>query len=541
MYKDKLGQNILEIDDQLAKLTNKDCELKVTEKEFLNAIRPYKLCEALEQFAVISKKIFDNAYPEDWHRLSRGGIRHPSGIFLTQFSIEYITSAFILSGSNDWKNKSIKEKDNILGVFNLYQNGLIQAISAKPGITSLLVPMSFQQFISQLDPKDVFTRQWYIFCKIRERLGNNNFDDINEVFLNETGITISEYTKLCILIFATIITYPRFNIGELSQTKIKGLDDVFNKEKLDAFLDLISTDYSGFRKLDNEINSDLDPKYTKTRFNPLWLKPVIKIKTDDYIAPCITAYTTSTFKGLFWWFDNYFRKQSKKKADDFRSYFGNLFEEYVGDIIKDTYGTENVLPQIKYGSKKNNSLFFDWIVEKEDKVLCFEVKGYQFPLEVLQKGDEEKINKEIVNKLVKTIIQMYKRTKDIDDYDELKSFRNKNSFPIAIFYDIPLISTPMYKDKIIEVLNELESKYIGIKDFEYYFIGIEELEDFCYTSDKADIEILLKEANNNHTTGFRMELDKINKNKELLKKNLLDKSFDEYCSDVIGLDPKNKG
>lgn len=536
MFKDLSGKNVLEIDTRLGNITRGDKQLQVTEAEFFNAIKSYKLSEALEQFAIISKKIFDNAYPKEWHRMGRGGVQHPSGLFLTQFSIEYLASAMILSGSNDWKSESIKNKDNLLGLFNIYQSNLIQEVSAKSGITSLLVPMYFQQFVSQAEPKDVFTRQWYLFHKINSRLESGaTFDNLNEIFLKDVGITILEYTKLCFVIFATLVTFPRFNIGKLTGANIPGLNDVLSEEKMSIFLNLISANYAEFRELDNIKNKNLDPKYTKTRFNPLWVKPIVRLGTNDYLAPSMTAYMTSTFKGLFWWFDTYFRKQSNKKASDFRKYFGELFEEYAGDVLKDIYGEDKVSPQIPYGSKKNDGLFFDWIVTVEDKTFLFEIKGYQFPLEVLQKGDPENIRKEVTNKLIYTIIQMYKRIQDIQKFEELKHLRGKNLVPIAVFYDIPLVSTPMYQESIKPALKNLESAYPGIKDFQYGMLSIEELEDYYYAVGKTDIDTPLLEANRNNATGFRAELGKITNNEPTKRKNILDRAFNEYCFNVIGV------
>jgi len=344
-----------------------------------------------------------------------------------------------------------------------------------------------------------------------------------------------DYTKLCFVIFATIVSYPRFNIGNLTGVTMKGLADVLSEDKMSKFLNIVSSNYEEFRKLDNELNKNLDPVYTKTRFNPLWLKPLIKLGENDFIAPSMTAYMTSTFKGLFWWFDKYFRKQSRAKGDDFRSYFGGLFEEYVGDVIKDIYTEAKVSPEISYGSKKNGGLFFDWIVTTENKIFLFEVKGYQFPLEVLQKGNPEHIRKEVVNKVIYTIIQMYRRVKDIDKFEELKHLRGKNLIPIGIFYDIPFVSTPMYEENILPALADLENKYVGIKDFKYYLLGIEELENYVYVSEKEDIDVILEKASKNHQLGFNGVVKEINAKDPTNKKNLLDRAFNEYCYDVIGV------
>jgi len=536
MFKDAYGKTILNMDQRLANITGDGQELKVTQAEFFSAIKAYKLDEALEQLAIISKKIFNEEYPEEYHRMGRGGVRHPSGVFLTQFAIEYLSGAFILSGSNNWKSESVKNKDNLLGLFNIYQSGIVQKISReRNSILPLLVPMYFQQFVSQADPKDVFTRQWYLFHKIYTRLTGGSFEDLNDIILKSTGLSMLEYTKLSFIIYAIIISYPRFNIGKLTGANIVGLNDVLSEEKMDAFLKVISSTYEDFRELDEELNKNLDPIYIKTRFNPLWLKPIIKTGENNYLAPSITAYMTSTFKGLFWWFDRNFRKQSRKKGDCFRKFFGKLFEEYVGDVIKDIYKGSEIYPQIDYGSKKNGGLFFDWIVPIKDKIYLFEAKGYQFPLEVLQKGDPDNLRKEVANKIIGTIIQMYKRVGSVDTFPELKRLRGKNLIPIGVFYDIPFISTSMYAENIVPALVDLESEYKGIKDFKYFLISIEELENYYYVAGKEDIDIILERVNKSPQLGFNDEVAKIYKKNPTNGKNLLDRAFEEYCSKVVGL------
>lgn len=534
MHKNHLGKDVLELDARLSAITHVNREIEVTEEQFLNAIKAYALTESLMNLAHLSKRIFDEGFPEDWYKTGRGGVRHPSGILLTQFAIEYLASAFMLSKSNDRKKEKLARKDNILGLFNIYHSSLVQGISTDAGLIYFLIPTYFQQFVSQVDPKNSCTRQWYIFCKINNRIEKSGFENLNQILKNKTSLSIQEYTKLCFLMFAYSSASPRFNIGELDETNITGFGDVFNQNKMSAFLKLISTDYKSFRELDKKLNNDLDNKYTKTKLNPLLVKPVIKLGDNDFLTPSITAYITATFKGLFWWFDAYFRNESSTQADKFRKYFGLLFEEYVGDVLKDTYSIESVTPEIHYGGKHNERLFFDWIVESKEKVYLFEVKGYQFPLVVLQTGEPAKVDKEIMSKLIYTIVQMYKRVNDIDKFEELKHFRGKNIIPIAVFYDIPFISTSAYQERITPILSKLDEKYPGIKLFKYYFIAIEELESYYFVSHKVDLDYILEETVKNLQTGFMTEWKKVLQESDMQKSNLLDRSFEEYCDDIAG-------
>ena len=120
-------------------------------------------------------------------------------------------------------------------------------------------------------------------------------------------------------------------------------------------------------------------------------------------------------------------------------------------------------------------------------------------------------------------------------FEELKHLRGKNLIPIGIFYDIPFVSTPMYEENILPALADLENKYVGIKDFKYYLLGIEELENYVYVSEKEDIDVILEKASKNHQLGFNGVVKEINAKDPTNKKNLLDRAFNEYCYDVIGV------
>jgi len=140
-----------------------------------------------------------------------------------------------------------------------------------------------------------------------------------------------------------------------------------------------------------------------------------------------------------------------------------IFEEYVGLILKDAYGENEVRPEIPYKKGK----FIDWYVEKDDKVYLFEVKAKQFSLTILQTGNIELIQKEVKEKIFKAVKQVYDRISEINSYEELKQFRGKKIIPIIIFLDIPFVSSDGYKKIINKDLTALEAeeKYKDISPY----------------------------------------------------------------------------
>jgi hypothetical protein len=80
---------------------------------------------------------------------------------------------------------------------------------------------------------------------------------------------------------------------------------LLTEEKITKFLDILKADYKKFREEDLRANRDLEPIFTKTRFNPLLVYPVIEADKkppgdDPYIIPNITLYIRSSYGGIYW-------------------------------------------------------------------------------------------------------------------------------------------------------------------------------------------------------------------------------------------------
>ncbi len=521
----------MEVDSRLLELTRKEKELKVYEEEFRTALKGYKLDEFLIILAEISGKLYDQDFVSNdiWKKEKIGCIIHiPSKQFITDFAIEYIANILLISGSNNFKSESIRNKDNLVSTFSIYHNSIVHPLAKVNSASSLLVPMFYQQITSQQDIKHTFVRQWLIFQKSNELVDEKKID-LDSILLEKTGMTVIEYVKLCFLILAAILTKTRFNFGTFERSTIKGMDDVLNTKKISAIMKQLAITKKDFIELDKKYNSKLKPEYTKSRYNPLWEKPVIILGENDYIVPSTSAYVKGALRGLYWIFENLI-------GQIFRTYFGTLFENYCGMVIKDIFGEENVRPAIKFG--KDNKEFFDWIVNDKNEILLFETKGYQFPLKTLQTGDAELIRKEVFSKLVETIKQTYNRCQDIQNYEELKEFRDKKITVVAVFYDIPLVSTNLYDLDIKAALIGLDAVYPGIKNFKYVFLSIEELENYYYVKDCISIEGLVNRVRNTPGSGVLDQTSQVFKENNLSNEQrvcLLDRKFKDFYEIELGI------
>lgn len=531
MYDSINKRYIILADSCLGELNNKK-PLTLMEEEFSSALKAYNLRNGLITLGNYSKKVFDSRNTPQ--AMGRGGYRDESGVFVTQFALSYLANIMLISGSNDWTQKLISDKENVLLLLNIYSNVLIQRLPLKSEkyspeeiIASMFLRMSFEQFEYQFEPISIISRNMIIFLEVINKYPPKKFDTLDSIFFKETGITIEQYFVYGLLIFACALENPLFRKTRLIGAQIKDYDDYFKEENIDKYLKLVVIDYKDFRNLDKELNKNLDPIDTKNRYNPLKIYPIVKMdKIEDnypYVVPNIINFVFKSFEGIYWWFDNYF--QSNKQIEDYRNYFGPVFEDYVGLILKDAYGKDEVKPEILYKKGK----FIDWHIEKEDRVYLFEVKAKQFSLTTLQTGDIELIQKEVREKILRSVKQIYKRILEIDIYEELKSFRGKNIIPIIVFLDIPLVSSGGYKKLISKDLLDLENdpQYKGISSFKYNLLNIEELEEYSYVSKIKPIEDIFELIYSDPSKGFVGEIHKILGNKKTTK-NLIDKTFDKY-------------
>ena len=534
-------RSVLYGDSDIGELKNKP-EGTVTESELKEVLRRYNLRDGLILLGRVSVRAFND---KSENVIGKASVRDPAtGVFITQFALAYLANALITSGSNDYKSKQISNKENLLVLLNIYSNCLVfPEIKRKDGETvtkkdfaSTMVRMYGEQFEYQFDFMQFIARTIVIFMDVIDTVPPDKFEPLNTIFERETGLTFRDYFILVLGVWAVSQQTGTFRKGALTEAQIPSMQDAFTDEKVSNLLKILSVDYKQFREEDESANEKLEPVFTKTRFNPLLVYPIIKTDVangDPYVVPNTLAFLKRGYGGLYWWFHRYFENDGKQQ--DFRNYFGGVFEQYVGRILKNAYGEQEVHPEISYPKGK----FIDWWVERNGTIYLFEAKAYQFALPTKQTGDIEFVAKEVKSKIVKTIKQVHKRLSEVDTYDELAVFRNKKIVPVVVFMEIPLVSGHLYKELIDEELRALEQgeeNLRGITDAKIHFINIEELEYYAAAVDKIPIEDVFAKYENDMREGFtsivHKELGRSPKNE------YLSKVYDDFWREVTDKDRK---
>lgn len=414
------------------------------------------------------------------------------------FVIPFLASRAIMSGGNDHRNGDFNAK-NIEYAFNKYFK-FKDPFLVDNELEDFFIRTYFEQFTFNIYANYTIARNYYIFHKLSKenykfKANKINYDiSLQDYFVQETGLNLHDYFKLNFIIYSYINKY--YDVFD-EMTFIKYINTYENQiksnfhipvESLTNYLNILSCDYTKFREIYAEKNNNLESLYIKNAFNPLNVHPIIKTQQKNYIVPCEITFIRKS-NNLFWFFEELIDKDKPDEEKVFRNkIFDKLFENYVGDLLKNIFGDTKVQRIENY--KTANDEFFDWIVEEDSTVYLFEAKGYQLSVANSQTGE---ITRQILDKIIKKPLgQMFKRIKDLETgkYTSINQFKNKRCIPIAIYYDIPFVSGNFYKSKMEKLINDtINADFIQnaigknnnieeFKQFDYYLMNINELE--CY-------------------------------------------------------------
>jgi hypothetical protein len=506
----------------------------VSEDELKAVLRRYNLRDALITIGKASFYIYSSRDPNNIYKVAH---REPeTGIILSQWALAYLANIFLISGSNDYKSKYLSTNpDNLFVLCNLYGNNLLQPEMAERKeqndqevFRSLMVRINFEQIEYQLTPVYIIARTIVLFDNLAKEVAPARFNPLPDILEHHIGLTTHDYLLIAMAVLSGVCSRATFRPSMFVEADVPRLKSVLKPDKIQRFLAVLASDYKQFRTEDEKANKVLNPSLTKTRLNPLWIYPIIesddKQPNDAFIVPNALAYIKAAFGGLYWWFHRHFEKEGIQQ--EFRNYFGYLFQEYVGVILKGIYGDEKVHPELVYDRGKK---FVDWWVERDSKIYLFEAKANQFALASRQTGAAELIVESEIRKVAEAIEQVYKRVQDISRYDELALFRSKQVIPFVVFLDMPYISGPMYEDWIKKYLEKIETEktFKGLQDFPCFLLNIEELELFDAGADTIELESIFPVLRQNFGEDFLSVVRRATGRKEL-RNRFLDNIYKNF-------------
>ena len=313
----------------------------------------------------------------------------------------------------------------------------------------------FQNIFDSSIVKENIVRNYYILDKIAGSVEDDGIDT-EKILYEALNVTPNELITVLFSLFAVFCEYKTIsNFDELAG-QIHISSDVLN-----GIIDHYSIDYITFQK------SDL-------KRQQLYVTPIIKLENNRYICPCTAILFNTISNAWLWVIRDYFKE---KDSQDFTNKFGEYYEQYFNNEIKNKYLSDCICEKVKTGSTRKA----DWHIVTETCSFIIEQKSAIASIHTKQQdGDLDKIKDFVRRNIEKALIQ-------------LSNVQKENAF------EKPIKIVLMYDDyfrfnRPFEII--VDSMKDKIVDDGYYWIASTrdiELLFYLYHNNRDKYNVIVKE------------------------------------------------
>ena len=451
-----------------------------TVSDLYNYVRKFCLHDALAHIGSTGYKIF--------HEVQSS--RESLYSFVNEWQLAFIAKSLILN-SNDHKKETFN-RDALIKALNICNNifdeklKIATADGAIPDdnlIHNFFIRTSFQQFPFQVGTRKKIPRTLFLFEDIPNGIKNPSIDiqkEIKEIY----GLNIKEILTIGSSIFIMSAS-GYFNPDSILNVQSNNLKRYITTENVSKLLSKFSMDYYSLRE---EFEKYVGPiGLEQYEFNPLKVYPIVKTQIAGLVIPVPIFLINRITDGLFYDLSEKFKN---KNSNLFHIFFGKeIFERYVGILLKEKYDNSELFSEWTYGSKKKISNTVDWIIIREDKAILIECKTSGITQEAKSFAEFDTIQHDLGLRIIKSLKQIDKLVKDVENrvIGLERLFNIKKFYYAVITFDrIFLSGSSLFKNLISK---ELEKEKIKIKN--YQILSIDELEDLIPVLQNFNFEDLL--------------------------------------------------
>jgi len=451
-----------------------------TVNDLYNYVRKFCLHDALAYIGSVGYKLF---YEEQSSRESLYSS-------INEWQLVFIAKSLILN-SNDHRQE-IFNRDALIKALNICNNIFDERLKVATAdgeipdsnlIHNFFIRTSFQQFPFQIGTRKKIPRTLFLFEDIPNDINNPSINiqkEIKEIY----GLNINEILTIGMSI-STMSASGYFNPASILNVQSNNLKRFITIENVNKLLSKFSMDYYSLRE---EFKKYAGPAgLEQYEFNPLKVYPIVKTQIAGLVIPMPVLLINRITDGLFYDLSEKFKN---KNSNLFHIFFGKeIFEKYVGILLKEKYDSNELFPEWTYGPKKKTSNTVDWIIIRGDKAILIECKTSGITQEAKSFAELDTIQRDLGLRIVKSLKQIDKLVKDIEKrvIGLERLFNIKKFYYVVITFDrIFLSGIPIFKNLISK---ELEKDKVIIKNYQILSIG--ELEDLIPILQNYEFEDLL--------------------------------------------------
>lgn len=393
---------------------------------------------------------------------------------LFPWELSLICKEVLLNSEMYGASHSLLEWNYLSGAVNklkYLENETAKLYFSKENVLLELFRISHRQFKWQRVPTmDVPARYWKIF----------SYQNLHAIVEKAIGLPLEEIIKIGMSLLG--VYQDKIALFYPPKSELPGID----QDKIDKFLAHFCIGYEELKiRLTKE--QQYNEKFAYV-YSSLIAYPLIRKEWDgrDAIVCPIPRYLFDRIT------DGIYYEICRVKG--FEHPFGDAFQSYVGDVLKNLYKRGLMYPEAKYG-KDNRTV--DWVIEDDSATLFVECKtkrlttGAKAGLFNITELESE------LGKLADAVVQVYKTMVDFKKglYPKIKYRSNKELYPMVVTLEEWFI----YGDLIVNKLDEFiigRLKRAGLPadliiDNPYCTISVEAFEAFVFISNKYGIKEVL--------------------------------------------------
>ena len=336
----------------------------------------------------------------------------------------------------------------------------------------LMLRLASQQFPLQPDYFGQFARPIWLFDKIPSILQHKLAFDFDNQFQSINQCSVRDFVTTVLVLWTAL--HRNFSISQNCFKEWRDLGIHLPSDRIiRAVIHTIAADQNQLTKRYKQLRNQ-DRRFRMYDFNPLLEYPIVKLckdqrssRRDLLHAPIPDLITSRVCEGIYHQMFNTYREK-------FSKYFGYVFEEYVGIVLKH-YKLPKLISDAEilnaYG--KNPGSCPDWILVDGSTALIFECKATAFTRTAQSIASEEHINYSL-KQVTKGLKQLYQFINKGLKNPEVKNIVGScNTFkPLFISRDpLYLLNSDFFQGHVNNLLKDE-----NITNFEWTVLSIQQLE-----------------------------------------------------------------
>lgn len=300
--------------------------------------------------------------------------------------------------------------------------------------------------------------------------------DFESKFQAITGVSVLDFVTTGFVIFSASHSHFAISQNYFKKSRNQGIN-LPDHQTIRAVLSQLSGDKSTLIKVYEDRKNKKDRRFRMYDFNPLLSYPVIRpcqnrqfstADKDFMHAPVPELVGSRISTGIFYQMFNEY-------GESFSTYFGYVFERYVGLVLQNCITSEELLSELDirkfYSIDKGKSP--DWILIDGSTAILFECKATRFSRAAQAVASQDAVNSSLtqVKKGLKQLFSFVSACQA--KTQELRKFHRCTVFkPILVSLEpLHLINSTFFREHI-DCLLTAE----GITDLNWQILSIDELE-----------------------------------------------------------------